>query len=86
MQETDLQVLDLSHNMLTSACCAMLSTALAKPQAVRGWGAGGAALGSRMDGGGVSGLRAAQTPARGFNNSLQELNLSWNSIGSLNFA
>lgn len=58
----------------------MLSTALAKPQAIRGWGAG---VGSKMDGGGVSGLRTAQTPAKGFNNSLQELNLSWNSIGIL---
>ena len=83
MQETDLQVLDLSHNKLTSACCAMLSTALAKPQATRGWGAGGAALGSRKDGGGAGSTRVTQTPAKGFNSSLQELDLSWNSIGTI---
>lgn len=75
-------MLDLSHNKLTSAACSMLSTALAKPQAARGW-AGGAALGSRKDGGGGSGTRAVQTPAKGFNSCLQELNLSWNAIGLL---
>lgn len=83
MQETDLQVLNLSHNKLTSACCAMLSTALEKPHATQRWGAGGAALGSRKDGGGAGSTRAAQTPAKGFNTSLQELDLSWNSIGNI---
>lgn len=77
-------MLDLSHNKLTSAACSMLSTALAKPQAARGW-AGAAALGSRKDGGGGGGgggsVRMVQTPAKGFNSCLQELNLSWNSIG-----
>ena len=76
-------MLDLSHNQLTSAACDMLSTAMAKPQAARGWGAAGAALGSRKDGGGGGGMRAAQTPAKGFNSCLQELNLSWNCIGTV---
>lgn len=84
LQDTDLQVLDLSHNKLTSAACHMLSTALAKPQNVRGWGMSGAStLGSRKEVPGTP-RRPAQTPAKGFHSCLQELNLSWNAIGKNN--
>ena len=73
-------MLDLSHNKLTSAACDMLSTALTKPQH-RGWGGTGPSFsGSRKDGPGIP-KRAAQTPAKGFNSCLQELDLSRNAIG-----
>ncbi len=81
LQDTDLQLLDVSHNKLTSAACDMLSTALTKPQNVRGWGMSGTStLGSRKDIPGTP-KRPAQTPAKGFNSCLQELNLSWNALG-----
>lgn len=76
----ELQVLDLSHNKLTSAACGMLSIALTKPQH-RGWGGSGLSFaGSKKEAPGTP-KRAAQTPARGFNSCLQELDLSGNAIG-----
>ncbi len=81
MQDMDLQVLDLSHNKLTSTACGMLSSALSKPQNPRGWALSGASnLGSRREGPGTPKM-PAQTPAKGFNSCLQELNLSGNPIG-----
>ena len=83
LQDTELHVLDLSHNLLTSAACAMLSSAMAKPQATRAWGQAGGGLGSRKDTGSSVSKRLLQTPAQGFNSCLQELNLSWNAIGTV---
>ena len=81
MQDLDLQVLDLSDNKLTSAACETLSSALGKPQNPRGWAVSGASiLGSRREGPGTP-KRPAQTPGKGFNSCLQELNLSGNPIG-----
>ena len=82
LQDTDLHVLDLSHNQLTSAACTLLSSALTKPQAIRAWGPAGAPLGSRKETPGSSSKRLVQTPSKGFNSCLQELNLSWNAIGN----
>ncbi|DBB11592.1 TPA: hypothetical protein ACH3X3_006983 [Trebouxia sp. C0006] len=81
LKDLDLQVLDLSDNKLTSAACDMLSLALSKPQNPRGWAVSGASnLGSRREGPGTP-KRPAQTPGKGFNSCLQELNLSGNPIG-----
>ena len=71
MQDTDLQVLDLSYNQLTPAACDALSAALAKPQAVR-------CAGPTCPMDGTSGK-----PIRGFHISLQELNMSGNAIGNV---
>lgn len=80
-QDTDLKVLDMSHNQLTPEGCRALSAALAKPQTARAAAALAAASTAAGKEGGAAPKRPAQTPARGFNGCLQELHLSWNALG-----
>lgn len=73
MQDMELHVLDVSYNSLTAASCQALSAALAKPLAARGAGSSGPGASAKPN--------RPQTPAKGFYNCLQELNLSGNPIG-----